>query len=416
MTLTTLERFEPRPGAARDEVLGMRPARVFAPASSEEAAALIGETAALGLDLAFLGGGTELGIGAAPEHLDAVVRSERLTKIVEHAPSDQIVVVEAGVTLAALQQSLAGFGQRLAIDPPLPELATIGGIVASNAFGPLRSRYGAIRDLIIGVSFVRADGALAKGGGKVVKNVAGFDLPKLMVGSLGTLGLITTATFRLHPLPEATSVLLLRNQSPAEVRTLVGELRTAQLEAAAVFALTGQNGLDVAVQFEGFDAGVQQQRDRFVTLVSHHGACDVLDQRTAQELTARHEKLRSTGSVRIKLAALPSAFERIAAEVLPPLFDALERPGLAWYPTLGLGFVSGDATDAEHIAAALAAARAMVVEQMRGSLVLAAAPPAVRNACSVWGEPPRAFGLMQSLKARLDPERRLAPGRFVGGI
>ena len=115
--------------------------------------------------------------------------------MLEHSPSDQIVVVEAGVTLATLQRTLAAHGQRLALDPPSADLATVGGIVAANAFGPRRTRFGTARDLIIGLSLVRADGIAARGGGKVVKNVAGFDLPRLFVGSLGTLGLITSVTF-----------------------------------------------------------------------------------------------------------------------------------------------------------------------------------------------------------------------------
>src|SRR5262249_7892182 len=156
-----------------------------------------------------VGGGTDLGLGAPPARLDAVLATSGLDRVVEHAPSDQIVVVEAGRTLGQLQSVLAEHGQRLALDPAMPGKKTIGGIVAADAFGPRRARFGSVRDLIIGVSFVRADGAAARGGGKVVKNVAGFDLPKLFVGSLGTLGLITTATFRLHPLPEEeVSVLL----------------------------------------------------------------------------------------------------------------------------------------------------------------------------------------------------------------
>ena len=159
--------------------------------------------------LLFVGGGTDLDLGAPPERLDVLLRTRRLDRIVEHAPSDQIAVVEAGVTAGRARPARsAPRGQRLALDPPLPERATVGGIVAANAFGPRRARYGSVRDLIIGVTIVRADGVVAHGGGKVVKNVAGFDLPKLMVGSLGTLGLIATATFRLHPLPEESATLL----------------------------------------------------------------------------------------------------------------------------------------------------------------------------------------------------------------
>src|SRR5215471_5079574 len=254
-----LARFAPREGAASDEIVGVRPKLAFTPEKTEDAAALMAELAAQRLVVAFVGGGTHLGLGAPPARLDAVISTRRLTQIVEYAPSDQIVVAQAGITLSALQRKLAEAGQRLALDPPWPDRATLGGIVASNAFGPLRARYGSMRDLIIGVHFVRADGVAARGGGKVVKNVAGFDLPKLLVGSLGTLGLITTVTCRLHPLPEKQVTLLMPNRTAASVRALVAQIRAAQLEPAAVVALREGTGFAVSVRFEGFQAGVEDQ-------------------------------------------------------------------------------------------------------------------------------------------------------------
>ena len=155
-----------------------------------------------------MGGGTDLGVGAPPAGVDMVLRTGRLDRVVEHSPSDQIVVEpRPGCPWRRCNAPSPAHRQRLAIDPPFAEQATVGGVVAANAFGPRRSRYGTARDLIIGISIVRADGVAARGGGKVVKNVAGFDLPRLLVGSLGTLGLITTVTFRLHPLPEASATV-----------------------------------------------------------------------------------------------------------------------------------------------------------------------------------------------------------------
>ena len=140
--------------------------------------------------------------------MDVELSTLGLDRMVDYTPADQVVSAEAGMTLAALQARLLENQQRLAIDPPQPERATLGGMVAANSFGPLRTRYGSVRDLIIGISIIRADGTLAKGGGKVVKTVAGFDLPKLMCGSYGTLGLIATVTLRVHPMPERTLTLL----------------------------------------------------------------------------------------------------------------------------------------------------------------------------------------------------------------
>ncbi|MDQ2971026.1 MAG: FAD-binding oxidoreductase [Acidobacteriota bacterium] len=406
-------------------MLGIRPKVVFTPESPEEAAALLAATSRAAMRLAFVGGGTEIDLGSKPAGIEAVIRTERLVRIVEHAPSDQIAVVEAGVTLAALQRTAGAHGQRLALDAPWPERATLGGLIASNGFGPLRARYGSIRDLIIGISIVRADGTPSRGGGKVVKNVAGFDLPKLMVGSLGTLGLITTATFRLHPLPESSATVLLPRRAPGEVRALRGQIQKAQLEPASVVAVSPEGGasnggrllLDAAVTFEGFEAGVHQQRDRFTALVLQSGAarCEVLDVAAAQAFSARHDRARAEGAFRARFAAPVSAFETVAADVLVPLSELLASPAFVSYPTLGLGFLAGDPGPAETVGRAIAAARRSLAG-VGGSLVLQTAPAAVRALADVWGATPPSWPLLQAMKARLDPERRLVPGRFVGGL
>ncbi len=401
-----------------DAILGVRPEMVYEPSTLEEAVEAVREAARDKKRLAFVGGGTDLHLGAPPAGLDAVLKTGGLARVIEHAPSDQIVIAEAGLTLAALQVALAAHRQRVAIDPPLPARATLGGIVAANAFGPRRARYGSVRDLIIGVSIVRSDGTVARGGGKVVKNVAGFDLPKLMVGSLGTLGLIATVTFRLYPLPEQTSTLVLPGRSAREVRTLVGRLREAQLEPASVVAFWKDGGtFDFAVRFEGFRKGVTEQCERFASLVLGETGtgCDALGTAAAEALWARHDALRSGPSFRAKLASLSSSIESIAAETLPPLLSTLESPGFVWYATLGLGFVTGEQRSNEGLAAAVESARARL-SRGGGTLVMQAAPAAVRERVSIWGAPPAALDLMKSVKDRLDPSRRLSPGRFVGGI
>lgn len=406
-----------RPGVEADAILGVRPGIVHEPSTVEEAAEVVCESAQGGKALAFVGGGTDLDLGAPPARLDAVVRTGRMARIVEYAPSDQIVVVEAGMTLARLQETLASHRQRLALDPPLPERKTVGGIVAANAFGPRRARFGSVRDLIIGISFVRADGTAARGGGKVVKNVAGFDLPKLMVGSLGTLGLITTATFRLHPLPEEEATLLLPDRTAAGLRALVAAMREAQLEPASLVAVSRDGRFDVAVAFEGFRAGVAEQRERLTRLVRTEAgsACEVFDDAAARLFLARHDELRTAAPLRMKVAALPSHIEPIAADVLPALLGTLEDSGFVWYATLGLGFLSGTPGDPTATAEAIGSVRGRIAA-LGGSLTLEAAPAAVRARVDVWGPPSGALPLMKAVKNRLDPEARLSPGRFVGGI
>jgi len=367
------------------------------PASVAEAARVMEQLAREGRRVGFVGGGTELELGALPERIDAVVRTRGLRRIVEYQPADMVMVVEAGVTLAEIQAAAREHRQRLALDPPWPDRATIGGIVATGAFGPRRARYGAVRDLIIGVQLVRADGTVARGGGKVVKNVAGFDLPKLACGSLGTLGLIAGATFRLHPLPETSQTVVVSGLSPAEVVAMVSRVRAAQLEPVAAAALRGPSGYDLALCFEGFGKGVEQQIGTLRQLAPAA--------RATEDAWARHDEVRMGGPLRIKVAALPSQL---------PDVDRLVAPlGLrfAWYPTLGLGFASG--ASGEHAAGLIADARAELTRR-GGSLVVQAAPSTLR--VDPWGPPPPAFPLFERLKQNFDPDRRLNPGRFVGGL
>lgn len=419
--------LEPRDS---DAILGVRPRAAYAPATLDECAEVMTRAARDRLHLGFIGGGTALGLGAAPSALDAVVRTERLARILEYAPADMVIVAEAGVTLSTLQDHVRGHRQRLALDAPSPDSATIGGAVATGAFGPLRASHGAIRDLIIGVTLVRADGQIARGGGKVVKNVAGFDLPKLACGSLGTLGLIAAAAFRLHPLPETTATVLVPGIAADAVVALLAAARLAQLEPAAAVAVRGERGFDLGVRFEGFERGVVHQVARLAELAGASSQAERLPDDAAAQFWRRHDVIRTRrepprdsviGSredpgaaldLRIRVTGPPTRFPSIAALVA--------RLGeFAWYPTLGIGFAGnrGDTAfpDVSIATAAITAARAALVAD-GGSLVVEAAPPALRAVIDPWGPLPPAFALMQRLKQRFDPDRRCNPGRFVGGL
>lgn len=402
----------PRAATSDDAVLGAAPRFVFEPETLDEAAEALRACARDRLRVVFVGGGTDLGLGQAPAALDAIVRTTRLTRLIEHAPADQIVRVEAGLTLSALQAQLAPHGQQLALDPPLPARATIGGVLCANAFGALRTSRGASRDLVLGASFVRADGVAARAGGKVVKNVAGFDLARLLVGSLGTLALVTSVTWRLHPLPEARATLLLPGLAAAQLRSLVHETLSARLAPAAVAALATEDGFDGAVRFEGFGPGVEQQSRRLLDLSARLGLrAEPLDDGRARAFWARHGGARVLGPFRAKLSAPPAAIEPAAA-ALDLLRRALPGGSGVWYPTLGLGFVGGAAASADALVAAAAEARALLAA-LGGALVVHDAPADVRARLDVWGTLPAALDLMRRLKARLDPHALLAPGRFL---
>lgn len=396
----------------QDAVLGVRPRTAVEPATVEEAAEAMRAFAKDRLAVAFVGGGTDLELGAPPARLDAVLHTRGLSKIREHAPSDQIVAVQAGMRLADLQRHLAPHKQRLAIDPPFPDRATLGGIVAANAFGPRRTRYGPVRDLVIGITIVRADGAIAHGGGKVVKNVAGFDLPRLFCGSLGTLGLVAEVVFRLHPLPEASATALFEGLDAADVAETVPVLRDLGVEPTAVAALPSQGKFELAVRFEGFAPGVREQLER---TLARAGTGAKLEGAAEASLWARHDAIRCAGDVRAKATFAPAALPR-AAEALAAVVGALRGGALVLHPGPGVAFLSGSLDGADRVAAAIEPARASLAALGGGALVLSAAPADLRARASPWGPTPPAIEVMRRLKKELDPEARLAPGRFVGGI
>jgi glycolate oxidase FAD binding subunit len=409
----------PRPGTAADAILGAVPRVVYSPASLQEAQEILRLCARERMSVGFAGGRTEIGLGARPLRLDALVETRLLARVFDYAPSDMVLAAEAGTPVAAIQALAGKEGQQLALDPPLSDRATVGGVIAANSFGPRRARYGSARDVIIGVSLIRGDGALAHGGGKVVKNVAGFDLPKMACGSLGTLAMIGTVTFRLHPLPEESATLLLERRKPAQIRGLLEAMVKAQLEPTSVVALRDEAGGDfaLAVRFEGFAAGVKQQTQALQRISRESGGAaeDRLADAEARAVWARHDAVRTQGNVRLKLTAQASQLERLERAALEPLEAALRSPRVAWYASLGIGFISGDAADTAAAATAIDSARKAAVA-CGGSLTMTAAPEELRARVDVWGPPPPAFALMRRLKERFDPEHRLSPGRFVGGI
>ncbi len=322
-----------------------------------------------------------------------------------------------------LQRALAAHGQRLALDPPWADRATVGGVVASNAFGALRTRYGSIRDLIIGISFVRADGARVRGGGKVVKNVAGFDLPKLLTGSLGTLGLIATATFRLHPLPETASTVVFPRIALADAQRVLRAAREAHLEPEAVAALASAPASadwQLGVRFAGFARGVADQTARLREAVHKIDIAIAMEAESHGGFWDAHERARaSDAAIRIKVALLPADPGADRAPRAPRRAAARRARDLLSDAGAGLrerrqrrrrrGRDRGrDRSRAPHARRDAAAAWSCTTRPRR-----------VRARLDVWGVaggPRSAVPLMRNLKQRLDPERRLAPGRFVAGL
>lgn len=404
------------PVGAGPSIAGARATHLHEPETVADCAVLLADCSRDKRTLAVVGGGTALELGNPPTSLDTIVFTRRLDRVLEYAPEDQVIVVEAGLTLARLQALIGQNRQWLGVDAPQAASATVGGLVAVSAFGPRRARYGGIRDLLLGITLVRADGGIAKSGGKVVKNVAGWDLPKLVCGSLGTLGLIAVVTLRLHPLPETSVTLRLEGIAPGDVLDMVRELRRAQLEPSSVVALrSGAGRFELGVRFEGFERGVARDTARALEL----GPClraraGRLDPREAESFWQRQGMAREPAPLRVRVSALPSHAVEVD-HLLAPLLATLEGSTFSWYATLGIGFASGKPVQAANVPEALVRARAGLVK-LGGSLVVEAAPPELRSSVDAWGPAPSGLAIMQGLKQRFDPEHVLNPGRFIAGI
>jgi glycolate oxidase FAD binding subunit len=352
-----------------------------------------------------LGSGTKIGLGNPATREDITLHMRGLNRIVDYVPEDQVVVVEAGITLRELQAELAKHGQRLAIDSLEGDGVTIGGMLATNDYGASALRYGTLKDLIVGVELVRADGVIARAGGKVVKNVAGFDVSKLIVGSLGTLAIITKATFRVHPLPESTRRLSF-SAKVEQVFPFVLALREAQLDPASIAVGINDENAVVEVVFEGFGPGVDAQSKACESVATRSGVSESAPPAVIPSEACAPQGIEGPRPLRLKATFPPAEFERIAREI--------KGEALA-FPSLGvIHFSAPSTTDARS--ASYAQDDRSMLESIGGTLVVQHMPDEWRGKIDAWGTPPPAFKLMRALKDRFDPERRLNPGRFVGGL
>jgi glycolate dehydrogenase FAD-binding subunit len=417
---------------------GRTPCGVVLPGSADEVARVVRAAAAAGVPVVPWGGGTQMSRGTPPRDGALVVGLRRLGRVLEHEPGDLTATAEAGITLDTLQAALGTRGQWLPLDPPAPGAATLGGVLAANTAGPRRQGYGTARDLVIGIRVVAADGQLVRAGGKVVKNVAGYDLVKLYIGSLGTLGIIVDATLKLNPRPEAEGACwatfpTLDAAAAAAASLAASELRPVALvllDARAAEACASMAGLPttagpaVLMTFDGLARAVAWTGDEAARRLRAAGArsVDVLDAGgTARALEAVRETRR--------LLASPVAIA--TAGLLPA--DAGAYLGAAQASARAAGFELAGVAHAGHGLVTLvlapggaprpAAATAAVLTEWRaaarargGHLVVEWAPLGVREACPVWDPPGASVDLMRGLKARLDPQGVLNPGRFVGGI
>ncbi len=358
------------------------------------------------------GQGSKLHWGNLAE-IDLVVSTARLNRLIDHAVGDLTVTAEAGMKVADLQIELAKGGQFLAIDPSYSATATLGGIVATGDTGALRQRYGGIRDMLIGLSFVRSDGAIAKAGGRVVKNVAGYDLMKLFTGSYGTLGIISQVTFRIYPLPAAARTVMLQGSEEA-IDEAAKILLASALTPTAVALLPAQIGLNnmgLLSRFQNIEVSVEQQSARLLQVGEALGLkgqswAGTEEAQLWQQLQEQIETYCPEFPIACKIGVLPAK----AVETLDRMRAIAPTAGCI-YAGSGLGMLRFGNLSAP----ALLKLRDLCQAQ-GGFLTVLEAPLALKQSLDVWGYSGNALDLMQKIKQQFDPKNLLSPRRFVGGI
>lgn len=402
-----------REGTEADAVDRVRARYVVAPGSVEEVSALLRLASGAGWAVAPRGSGSSLDLGNVPGPLDLVLSTTRLSELVEHAAGDLVATVQAGITLDSVQTALAAANQMLAVDPPGAG-STIGGLIATNASGPRRLRYGTIRDLLIGITVVLPDGTVARSGGKVVKNVAGYDLGKLFTGSLGTLGVIVQATFRLHPRPAARRLVEVALESVDGASAAVLRLMESTLVPAAVELDWPDEGQRrILVLFEGIEQGVEAQAVAATSMLGTLGPARVVDGPIEQAWTAGTGRPWGHGALGLKVTFLPADLSAVMHAMALASARWGVRPSVRGSVANGVLYVGFPAEEPEVATGIVADLRGAIRE---GSVVVQSGAPRLRAEMDVWGPVGNALELMRRVKHQFDPERILNPGRFVGGI
>ncbi|MBK1990062.1 FAD-binding oxidoreductase [Sphaerospermopsis aphanizomenoides BCCUSP55] len=357
------------------------------------------------------GSGSKLNWGGLSQNIDIVVSTERINQLIEHAVGDLTVTVEAGMKFEQLQGILAKSRQTLALDPAFPHSATIGGIVATADTGSLRQRYGGVRDQLLGITFVRADGQIAKAGGRVVKNVAGYDLMKLFTGSYGTLGIISQVTFRVYPQPETSGTVVLTGQveTISQAATILkgSELTPTQADLLSnqlVSRLGLGNGIGLIVQFQSISESVKEQSNRLLAIGQQLGLNGAVysaenEANLWQQLPDQIHDVCKNSGITCKIGVLPTNGVEVINQLELGLINL----------SSGLGLAS---LENEHQVVKLR----NLCQSNYGFLSVLAAPEDVKRKIDVWGYTGNALHIMRGIKEQFDSNYILSPGRFVGGI
>ncbi len=411
------------------------------PQTYSEVAAALAVADRVGAAVSARGAGTKTELGNPPRACDLIVSTERLNRVVEYAPANLTVTVEAGMPLAALQATLAAGGQRLTLDPPYASAATVGGVIATNATGPRRLAFGGPRDLVIGTRAATTSGTVVRSGGRVVKNVAGYDLNKLYVGSLGTLVVLVEVGFKVAPLADAQVTVVgrfcrieqLAHAVTTIVRSPLQPVAVDVLNPAAARLLDGalipqpRDGFLLAALGAAPGGGVARQRDEFARMFAAAGGIEVTSiegddvERFWSEVAEWPSLRKADEPVVLKAAVPPAALSSVVPAIEARLGGGDRNLAIGGRAASGIIYVRLVPTPPAlngslgTIVAGIQQLR-KVCQDVGGSLVVEQAPLSLKRSLDVWGDVGSGLPVMRQLKAALDPNGILNPGRFVGGI
>ncbi len=409
---------------------GKEPAVVVAPAKAKSVSDVLKFAHAEGLSVIPRGNGTKMALGHPPDRADIVLLTARLNRITSHEPADMVATAQAGATLADFQAALGKENQWVPLDPPHAE-ATIGGIIATRSSGPCRHLFGATKDLVLGLQVAMADGTLTKCGGRVVKNVTGYDLNKMYVGSLGSLAIILEATFRLRPVPLNEQCFVASFDSVPDAGRFAMSVLNSPLAPISVDAANA-NCIDrlkelagrktpptapaVMVGYDGVAKATARFRKDLKAMASDAGASGttVLKETALQKWKLAIRDLpgamtNSAHHMAVKVSVLPTE--------LSPIVEACDSAGILCRAGQGVGHFYWEFADdsSEHIST-LYGNLASRVESCGGHITVESLPTELKADIPLWGPNRGDHLLMRAIKDKLDPKRVLNPGRFVGGI
>ena len=386
---------------------GASPEGVVSPRSVAEVQAALAAAVRAGVGLVPLGGRTAPGC-EPPSRPFVVLSTARLEGIEDYEPADLTVTASAGTTLGDLAAALGAHGQWLPVDPPFASRRTLGGLVATGAPGPLGSAYGSPRDHVLGLTLVTGDGRVLRLGGKVMKNVAGFDLVKLVVGSHGTLGVVVSVTVRVFPRPETERALVLRSARPADLVPVARAVATSPVVPASAVLMAPDPwqgaGAALVVRLQGAAAGVAADEARILSRVKveptrHEGEA-------AGRLFVDAANHAAEGALVVRGTALPASL----AAVLSAATEAL--PGCSVVADVMAGRVRASLAEAGRVDAFALTVLRRRLETLGGGLTLEEAPRELASAVGVHGDRGRAGALGAAIRTRFDPDGVLSPGRF----